>query len=152
MSRWTLTGTGGTPPIKGCHLVPMSHFPLTLVRKALEGGAQWTKTNITPPTMYRDGERVPIIVWNGRGVPGVVFLHPANGGLRAKTEAAIFQDLGHPPGFGSAPPHWTAMGTSAQFQDVGPRPCSSIMSSAAETVDLTTSPTCGAFVPTMTAR
>jgi hypothetical protein len=29
-----------------------------------------------------------------RGVPGLVFLHPANGGARKPTEAAIFKSLG----------------------------------------------------------
>lgn len=29
-----------------------------------------------------------------RGVPGVVFLHPANGGARKPVEAAIFKSLG----------------------------------------------------------
>ena len=29
-----------------------------------------------------------------RGVPGLVFIHPANGGWRRRVEAAIFQSLG----------------------------------------------------------
>jgi hypothetical protein len=29
-----------------------------------------------------------------RGVPGLVYLHPANGGARRPTEAAVFQSLG----------------------------------------------------------
>jgi hypothetical protein len=33
-----------------------------------------------------------------RGVPGLVFLHPANGGFRTAAEAAIFQSLGVRPG------------------------------------------------------
>jgi hypothetical protein len=31
---------------------------------------------------------------NARGVPGVVFLHPANGGARSRIEGAIFKSLG----------------------------------------------------------
>jgi hypothetical protein len=33
-----------------------------------------------------------------RGVPGLVFLHPANGGYRKPAEAAILQSLGVRPG------------------------------------------------------
>ena len=33
-----------------------------------------------------------------RGVPGLVFLHPANGGARKPVEAAIFKSLGVRPG------------------------------------------------------
>jgi hypothetical protein len=33
-----------------------------------------------------------------RGLPGLVFLHPANGGFRTAAEAAIFQSLGVRPG------------------------------------------------------
>jgi hypothetical protein len=33
-----------------------------------------------------------------RGVPGLVYLHPANGGYRKPTEAAILQGLGVRPG------------------------------------------------------
>jgi hypothetical protein len=33
-----------------------------------------------------------------RGVPGLVFLHPANGGARRPIEAAIFKSLGVRPG------------------------------------------------------
>jgi len=31
---------------------------------------------------------------NARGVPGIVFLHPANGGARSAVEGAIFKSLG----------------------------------------------------------